>query len=209
MAGWLNRVLNHWAAKNAPDWFGWTTLQINYNTVADWHYDHKNVGPSAMIMLGDFDDGEFCSYGFEPVGGEGIVAFDGHHWRSSKCFGLSQKKDSVEGKRRWRLSCVAFTAGVIGTTTPEERLKLEGAGYRLPKMENPAYPERISKGAQTSYKSVGKKAQQEAMFPELRAEIEKKRKELSTGIIYNQEQRHGEEYAKAMKDVCWKTIGGS
>ena len=169
-------------------------------TVADWHYDHKNVGPSAMLVLGDFDDGEFCSYGFEPAAGEGIVAFDGHHWHSSKCFGLKQKKDPVEGKRRWRLSVVAFSTGSIGTTTSEERLKREGAGYRLPKMENPAYhclqktedqaiPERISKGAQTSYKSVGKKAQQEAMFPELREEIEKKRKELAQGVIYNQEQR--------------------
>ena len=93
-----------------------------------------------MIMLGDFDDGEFCSYGFEPIGGEGIVAFDGHHWHSSKCFGLSQKKEPVEGKRPWRLSCVAFTSGAFGTTTPDEKLKLEGAGYRLPKTENPAYP---------------------------------------------------------------------
>ena len=35
LAGWLNRILTNWAAKHAPDWFGWTTLQINYNTVAD------------------------------------------------------------------------------------------------------------------------------------------------------------------------------
>jgi hypothetical protein len=47
------------------------------------------------------------------------------------------------------------------------------------------------------------------MFPELREEIAKKRKELAQGVIYNQEQRHGEEYANAMKVVCWKMIGGS
>ena len=54
--------------------------------------------------------------------------------------------------------------------------------------------EPVRKGAQTSYKTRGKKEKQEVLFPELRKEIEKKRAERGQGKKYTAEERFGREY---------------
>ena len=47
-----NRVIGQWCDKHAPEGFGWTSLQVNVNSVADWHVDHRNMGPSCVMVLG-------------------------------------------------------------------------------------------------------------------------------------------------------------
>jgi hypothetical protein len=73
--------------------------------------------------------------------------------------------------------------------------------------------EKVSKAGNYSYKSEGKKVSQEAMFPELRKEIEEKLKTLKVGLKWpDKRARHSDDYKSAMKAACvkdgeWK-IGG-
>ena len=73
--------------------------------------------------------------------------------------------------------------------------------------------EKVSKAGNYSYKSEGKKVSQEAMFPDLRKEIDEKLKALKVGLRWpDKRARHSEDYKSAMKAACvkdgeWK-IGG-
>ena len=48
----VNLALSSWADQHAPKGFGWTSLQMNVNTSSEWHYDHKNEGPSLLMSWG-------------------------------------------------------------------------------------------------------------------------------------------------------------
>ena len=62
-----NRVIGQWRDKHAPEGFGWTSLQVNVNSVADWHVDHRNMGPSCVMVLGDYVGGELEVRGCMPT----------------------------------------------------------------------------------------------------------------------------------------------
>ena len=47
----------------------WTSLQLNLNTVSDWHQDWGNVGPSAIGALGTYSGGEFQVQDCPPMTG--------------------------------------------------------------------------------------------------------------------------------------------
>ena len=48
----VNAALGRWADRHAPRGFGWTSLQMNFNTSSEWHSDHKNEGPSLLLVVG-------------------------------------------------------------------------------------------------------------------------------------------------------------
>ena len=68
--------------------------------------------------------------------------------------------------------------------------------------------EAIRKGAQTSYKARGKKEKQEALFPELKAVIDKKRQERTAGVSYTAEERFGDAYLAELRKLAKDRIGG-
>ena len=69
--------------------------------------------------------------------------------------------------------------------------------------------EPILKGAQTSYKVRGRKQKQEELFPDLLAEIEKRRRDRENGAHYTAEERFGVEFRKELAKVSMERIGGT
>ena len=47
--------------------FTWSSLQVNYNTVAHWHSDDKNVGRSIIFSVGSYSGGAFVLEGFQDI----------------------------------------------------------------------------------------------------------------------------------------------
>ena len=47
---------------------------MNVNTSSEWHYDHKNEGPSLLMVVGDHLGGEFECQGIQPEKFDGEVA---------------------------------------------------------------------------------------------------------------------------------------
>ena len=77
----VNEVIESWANKHAPMGFGWTSLQINVDTSSEWHYDHRNEGPSVLMVLGRFLSGEFECYGNFPTKlQDQLTLTDGARW---------------------------------------------------------------------------------------------------------------------------------
>ena len=70
----VNVALGRWADEHAPLGFGWASLQMNVNTSSEWHYDHKNEGPSLLLVVGDHLGGEFECQGMQPTKFDGEVA---------------------------------------------------------------------------------------------------------------------------------------
>ena len=100
--------------------FHWSSLQINMNTVAEWHQDSGNTGPSAMVVGGSFSGGEFQIDGHAPTQLAGrIIFFDGHNWHRSLPF------------KGTRLSIVAFSHSLLPSCTPRLRSELEQLGFVL------------------------------------------------------------------------------
>ena len=50
-----------------PPGFGWTSLQLNANTVADWRTDYQNSGPSVIIVVSEHTGGELEVEGLSPT----------------------------------------------------------------------------------------------------------------------------------------------
>ena len=50
-----------------PPGFGCTSLQRNSNTVADWHTDYRNSGPSVTVAVGRHTGGELEVEGLSPT----------------------------------------------------------------------------------------------------------------------------------------------
>ena len=100
--------------------FSWTSLQVNVNTLADWHTDQYIIGVSAMLALGDFSGGEFVLSGHAPLElKDHLVFFDGHPTHCSLPF---------EGQR---LTVVAFTHPLVGDVPFPMARQLRGLGFAL------------------------------------------------------------------------------
>ena len=63
----INEELADWSRSHAPPGFGWTSLQLNANTVADWRVDYRNLGPSILLAVGDHTGGELKVEGLAPT----------------------------------------------------------------------------------------------------------------------------------------------
>ena len=94
----INEELVEWSRNHAPPGFGWTSLQLNANTVADWHVDYRNLGPSVILVVGEHSGGELEVEGLEPtkLDYEGVLVDGRVRHRSLPCRGE-------------RYSVVAFT----------------------------------------------------------------------------------------------------
>ena len=114
----LNEML--WETMAGHD-FEWTSLQVNVNSISAWHTDSNNVGPSCILLLGDFDGGEFvcrdCSISTNTTGT--WFPFDGACRHCSLEF---------EG---YRISVVAFQHMYAYRLKGEDKLRLIGMGFRF------------------------------------------------------------------------------
>ena len=171
----VNLALTRWADQHAPKGFGWTSLQMNVNTSSEWHYDHKNEGPSLLLVVGDHLGGEFECQGMQPAKLDGEVALiDGQQWHrnhaawegdriSFVAFTNSMQTEASEemfaelGRLGFRRPSQAYLrhwkrqVGYGSRTRSEQRTE-EGDACRTRSMSEP-----VRKGAQTSYKVRGKK----------------------------------------------------
>jgi len=59
----INEELMEWSCSHAPPGSGWTSLQLNANTVANWHVDSRNLSPSVILVVGDHTGGELEAEG--------------------------------------------------------------------------------------------------------------------------------------------------
>ena len=101
--------------------FVWTSLQVNWNTVAAWHQDSGNSGPSAMVVAGTFEDGQFELDRHPPVQLRGrIIFFCGRDWHRSHEFSGGD-----------RLSLVAFRHELADACTKDQRRQLADLGFQL------------------------------------------------------------------------------
>ena len=56
----------------------WTSLQLNLNTISDWHQDWGNIGPSAIGALGPYRGGDFQIQGHPEMNiNEKLAVFNG------------------------------------------------------------------------------------------------------------------------------------
>ena len=96
----------------------WTSIQLNLNTVSDWHQDWGNVGPSAIGALGQYHGGDFQIQGFPQMNiNDKVVIFNGQ---------LRHRSLPFKGTR---LSFVAFRhPGIFGC---DDKLKgrLKALGF--------------------------------------------------------------------------------
>ena len=77
----INARIGEWCGKHAPKGYGWTTLQINVNTVSDWHKDRRNLGPSCLMVLGSYEGGAIEIAGFRPRRLQNaVVLMNGREW---------------------------------------------------------------------------------------------------------------------------------
>ena len=77
----INAAIGAWCEKHAPKGYDWTTLQINVDTVSDWHRDHRNLRPSCLMLLGTYTGGEIEVAGFEAAQLQDEAAMlNGYEW---------------------------------------------------------------------------------------------------------------------------------
>ena len=120
-----NASLRKWADRFAPAGFGWTSLQINMNTSSEWHYDHKNEGPSALMVVGRHSGGEFEGWGYEPAKLDNqVIVIDGRQWHRNHA--------PWDGTR---ISFAAFTSMDYKRANLEHVRNLHQLGFRLPTAE--------------------------------------------------------------------------
>ena len=116
----INETLVHTLYKLKTK-FTWSSLQINLDTVADWHQDSDNIGNSAILVGGDFSGGEFVLQDFAPSDMRGHVAFfNGRLWHRSLPFSGH------------RVSVVAFTHGLFDANCRRVVQSLTGLGFKTP-----------------------------------------------------------------------------
>ena len=131
-----------------------------------------------------------------------------------------------------RVSFVAFLHEAYEKVTPRIRSELVKLGFVMPSEEfvgiweaeklrqarrrredyevevNKVMVEALRKGAQTSYKARGKKGKQEELFPDLEAEIAKKRAERETGKSFTAKERFGKPFREELAKLAMDRIGG-
>ena len=101
--------------------FRWTSLQVNYNIVAEWHQDGNNIGTSAMLVGADFSSGEFEIEGAKPLQLRGsLVFFRGQDWHCSHPF------------QGCRVSIVAFTHSFSPDCKQQTLDRLQELGFCAP-----------------------------------------------------------------------------
>ena len=117
MNNWLEETLN----TNGLEWFSWTSMQINVNTLSKYHTDKNNVGPSIILVLGDHTEGEFQVEGYDPVVGcDTLWLFNGKDKHRSMAF------NGV------RVSIVWFAHASWMEASQEQLSCLKDLGFRLP-----------------------------------------------------------------------------
>ena len=187
--------------QHAPKGFGWTSLQINVNSKADWHVDHRNLGPSCLAVVGRFAGGELEVKGYRPTKLENSATMsNGREWH--------RNLPLWEGER---VSLVAFIHETFSSATEEDKERLRDLGFVLPDeglvkefkrrtppaTKKPSPPksrgEPLRKGVQNSYTCRGKKQRQEELFPKLLEEIAKKRDDRSR-MQFTAEERFGKDF---------------
>ena len=96
----------------------WTSLQLNLNTIAEWHRDWGNIGPSVIGALGKFHGGEFQVEGHPEMDINGkLVMFDGTVKHRSLAF------------KGTRFSFVAFRHPGIFTCDNKVKGRLKALGF--------------------------------------------------------------------------------
>ena len=82
--------------------------------------------------------------------------------------------------------------------------------YPLPGDASSSEGEPVRKGAQNSYKNVGKNARQSDMFPKLQAEVAERRKEIYRGLDFpTVESRRTPEFRERLLKESAGKIGGT
>ena len=116
IAALINETL--WETMAGQD-FEWTSLQVNVNTISSWHQDSNNVGASCILLLGDFDGGEFLHSGGYSSSDTGVwVPFDG---------GCLHASEDFDG---YRISIVAFQHSSSHRLDDDTKEQLVGMGFR-------------------------------------------------------------------------------
>ena len=91
---------------------------MNVNTSSEWHYDHKNEGPSLLLVVGSHLGGEFECRGVHPTKFDGELALiDGRTWHRNHA--------AWEGER---VSFVAFTNSDWESAEPAHLQQLKRMG---------------------------------------------------------------------------------
>ena len=107
-----------WAAERMGVRLGWTSIQLNHNTISEWHIDKGNKGLSMMLVVGDFTGGEFEVGPSGPLDLRGkVIVFDGKESHASRSF----------TGNRWSL--VAFTSYALGPATAPTLRRLRLLGF--------------------------------------------------------------------------------
>ena len=113
--GWINKVFKKYSS--AIKLQHWTSMVINYNTVASPHKDKGNFGPSAMLVVGDYESGGefiFTSSPHEVLDLRNkVMLFNGkHEHMSNPCVGGT-----------YRCSIVFFTHCCHGSSKDKDFLQ--------------------------------------------------------------------------------------
>ena len=114
----INRILQEEVLPVFP--LFWTSVQINKDTVSEWHSDDSNKGPSLITGLGDYTGGEFMIESGELPILRRLVVFDGRAQHASNDF---------VGCRH---SVIAFTHKALDDCDAELKNRLRGLGFHLP-----------------------------------------------------------------------------
>ena len=118
-----------WLAERLSLTMDWTSIQVNRNTVSDWHADSGNIGLSMMIVLGRFSGGEFQVGTSSPqsLAGVGI------------CFsGAEQHRSLPFQGERWSL--IAFCHRAHSQVTDQQRSSLRRVGFPVGRAAAPDRP---------------------------------------------------------------------
>ena len=98
---------------------------MNVNTSSEWHYDHKNEGPSLLLVVGSHLGGEFECREVHPTKFDGELALiDGRTWHRNHA--------AWEGER---VSFVAFTNSDWKSADRAHLRQLRELGFRPPDPE--------------------------------------------------------------------------
>ena len=122
----------------------WTSLQLNLNTVSDWHQDWGNIGLSAIGALGDYHGGEFQLQGFPHMDINGkLMIFDGRvrhrslPFRGTRLSFVAFRHPGIfkcDNKYKGRLKALGFVVDDPGGWIPPVR-----TGYDPKKLWDPSY----------------------------------------------------------------------
>ena len=124
----INRILG---ALINDDTFKWSSIQINKNTISDWHRDKGNLGLSAIALFGEFKKGELILHLVPKISfskRNTFLFFDGHVPHESKPF---------TGPERY--SIVLFYHSTCNMLSDKNRQFLADIGFRLPSLTD-RYP---------------------------------------------------------------------